>query len=84
MDCRLEVLLVIRGDLFRSNILPFELITHAATGEDGHVQFSAAEATILHKIRMTNDEHRPAATGRQRGEKNDESRNPKPAFLADF
>ncbi len=47
-DGGFEVLLVGFGDLVCGEIVPFVLIPHSATGEDGHLQVGASEAAVLH------------------------------------
>jgi hypothetical protein len=49
MNGFLDVPLVLRRYFPGINILPLELIAHAATGKNRHGQFSATEATIFHR-----------------------------------
>ncbi|MFM2432643.1 MAG: hypothetical protein RLZZ511_3857 [Cyanobacteriota bacterium] len=48
VDGGFEVTLVFGGNVGEGHVLPFVLITHAATGEDGHLQFCATKPTIAH------------------------------------
>src|SRR5206468_8118588 len=44
-----DVPLVFFGDVTRTDILPFELVTHPAAGTNGHLQFRAAKASVFHR-----------------------------------
>ena len=48
MNCGFEVLLVFGGNFLWVNVLPFELVPHSTAGKNGHGDFSATKATILH------------------------------------
>ena len=48
MNTRLQVFLVCARDVLGRHILPFVLIAHAATGDDGDLQIGPAKATVFH------------------------------------
>lgn len=49
MDDGFEIGQIGRRDFFRIRVLPLVLITHAAAGKDGHLQFGAAKAKVFHR-----------------------------------
>jgi hypothetical protein len=48
VDSRFEIRLIFGRNVFQWDILPFELVTHPATGEHRHLQLSSPEASIFH------------------------------------
>ena len=48
VDAGFEIFLVGAGDVLRRDILPFVLVAHAATGDDGDLQTGPAKATVFH------------------------------------
>src|SRR5258706_11979860 len=49
MNRRFQILLIVGGDFVGRDILPFELITHPATRNDGHLQPRPPKTPILHR-----------------------------------
>ena len=45
---RFKIFLVLAGNFVRINVLPLELVPHPAAGNDGHLEFRAAKASVFH------------------------------------
>ena len=52
VDAGFEIFLVFGGDVLGVNVLPFELVTHPAAGDDRHGKFRASESSIFHAARL--------------------------------